>query len=506
MRNTLKTFLELDNINEKTPNEINIILGTIYEYSRELNTLQDLERGIKISSMIILDTFTDDDKMTFYYNLSNAWSYKKMMIQNLNSPQFWEFENEELVQEILNCRKALFHSKDTKNISRKCEVLTNLGNDLSHLGRFSEAIDAWQRVLSIKKDFPMAIGNLGFGLFHYAQILYDDSHKAYFLKESYNYLKKAIMSNDIYPEAKMSFSQIVSWIEQKVDNTFLNSENIFDNYSLGESLEEKNYRKWCINNSLFLNPLNDIINDDIVAQDILCLPTIIVKKADLEIYNYHSFFNQIKQEFCSARYLFYDSITNQEPHFSDRENAIIDILDYSTYSYNLEKSKIAFRTFYSILDKIAYLINTYLKLGFESREVNYRKIWYVKGKPNPIIMESQNWALRGLFWLYKDFFEKEDLHSFLEPEAKELSTIRNFIEHKSFKIVEFENSRTPKDNFTYVIDRNDFIDKTFKLMKTIRAAIMYTSLFINIEEGKKEYNSNELGNMQLFTLDDQFKK
>ena len=113
--------------------------------------------------------------------------------------------------------------------------------------------------------------------------------------------------------------------------------------------------------------------------------------------------------------------------------------------------------------------------------------------------------MRGLFWLYKDFFEKEELHSYLEPEAKELSTIRNFIEHKSFKIIEFGNSEISEDGFTYIIDRDSFIEKTFRLMKSIRAAIIYTSLFINIEENKKEHHSDKLGSIQLFTLNDDFK-
>lgn len=505
MLDQVNQLLMISNINTLNAENINVVLGTIYEFSRELNNIDTLSKGIKLSEQVDLKKFSNDEKMSFYYNLSNAWSYKKMMIQNLNSPVFWEFENNELIQEILNCRKALLYSKETNNHYRKCEILTNLGNDLSHLGRFSEAIDSWQKALDVKEDFSMAMGNLGFGLFHYAQILYDNSHKAHFLKESYNRLKKAISSDDIYPEAKTSFLQIMASIEQQVNSSFLNSKNDYDNYPLGQNGAEEEYRKWCISNKLFINPLNDIIQDSVVAHDVLCLPTI-VNKRDSEIYSYHSIFNQIKQEFCSARYIFYDSTNNQKPHFSDKDNVIIDLLDYSTYSYNLEKTKIAFRTFFSILDKIAYLINNYLKLGYQSYEVSYRKIWYSKGKPNPIIIESQNWALRGLFWLYKDFFEKEELHSYLEPEAKELSTIRNFIEHKSFKIIEFGNSEISKDGITYIINRDSFIEKTFNLMKTIRAAIIYTSLFINIEENKKEYDSDALRSIQLFTLDDNFKR
>ncbi len=506
MLNKLNVFLGITEINNEKPNEINLILGSIYEFSRELNLIDALNKGIEISSLVDLNKYSDEDKMTFYYNLSNAWSYKKMMFQELNTSLYWDFESEELVQEILNCRKALYYSNYSNNINRKCEILTNLGNNLSHLGRFSEAVECWCLAINLKDNFPMAIGNLGFGLFHYAQVLYDDHHRAFFLKESNNFLKKAIKLDGIYPEAKTDFLRILSVIESKVDITFLNNKNDFEDVSIGDSLEEKEYRKWSLENKLFLNPLNDIFQNNIVAHDILCLPTIIVGKLDSDIYKYHTIFNQIKQEFCSARFLFYDSVVNQSPHFSDRETVIIDLLDYSLHSYNVEKTKLAFRTLYSILDKIAYLINVYLKLGYNSHEVTYRKIWYSKkGKLNPLIEQSQNWALRGLFWLYKDFFEKEELHSYLEPEAKELSTIRNFIEHKSFKIIEFGRSGISEDGFTYIIEREYFIEKTLKLMKTIRAGIIYTSLFINIEETIKDYDSDKLGKIKLSILDDNLK-
>ena len=54
MRKQLNFFLEIVDINKKKPHEINLILGSIYEYSRILNTLKDLERGIEISSMVNL--------------------------------------------------------------------------------------------------------------------------------------------------------------------------------------------------------------------------------------------------------------------------------------------------------------------------------------------------------------------------------------------------------------------------------------------------------------------
>ncbi|QSB27683.1 LA2681 family HEPN domain-containing protein [Flavobacterium sp. CLA17] len=409
MRETLNEYLAIEDFGNKTPKDINLILGTIFEFSRELNCIGSLERGIEISSRIDLQGFSDDYEMTFFYNLSNAWSYKKIMNQVLNPSNTLEFENPELTQEILNCRKALLLSENSSDLKRKCEILTNLGNDLSHLGRYSEAIELWNKALHLDANFSMAIGNLGFGLFHYAQILHDDGHKAYFLKESYLKLEKAILCDDVYPEAKASFKNIVSVIKEKVNIDFLNTSNNFKNYSLGNTDEEIKYRKWCIENSLFINPLNDIYKESIVAQDILCLPTIMVKKEDNNIYNYHSFYNQMKQEFCSARYLFYESITDKNLHYSDNGNVIIDTLDYAAYSFNIEKTKIAFKLFYSILDKIAYLINSYFKLQLKPYDISFKKIWLDKNKLNPIIEGTQNWGFRGLYWLSKDFSEKESL-------------------------------------------------------------------------------------------------
>ncbi|MGA9639691.1 LA2681 family HEPN domain-containing protein, partial [Flavobacterium sp.] len=73
----------------------------------------------------------------------------------------------------------------------------------------------------------------------------------------------------------------------------------------------------------------------------------------------------------------------------------------------------------------------------------------------------------------------------IEPEAKKLAQIRNFIEHKSFKIVEFGETGLSDNELTYVITRDEFERKTLKLITLIRASMIYLSLGINLEEKKK---------------------
>ena len=163
------------------------------------------------------------------------------------------------------------------------------------------------------------------------------------------------------------------------------------------------------------------------------------------------------------------------------------VFDLPLYSINIEKVKIAFRLCYSIFDKIAYLLNIYLNLGIDKNRVTFRNIWHESGNvKNPIrtdIFNTYNVALQGLFWLSKDLYEKNS--SPIEPEAKEIATIRNYIEHKSFKVVEAKNPCWNEAPETYEIEEDAFYDKTMRLLRLTRSALLYLSFAIYAEESHK---------------------
>ena len=48
----------------------------------------------------------------------------------------------------------------------RAQALNNLGNILNHIGRFVEAIEAWDRALALVPNMAMANGNRGIGLSH----------------------------------------------------------------------------------------------------------------------------------------------------------------------------------------------------------------------------------------------------------------------------------------------------------------------------------------------------
>ncbi len=79
----------------------------------------------------------------------------------------------------------------------------------------------------------------------------------------------------------------------------------------------------------------------------------------------------------------------------------------------------------------------------------------------------------------------------IEPEAKDLKNLRNHLEHKFCIIHEnFSSVIHSSDNY-YSMSHDDLERKTLKIMKIVRAAIIYLALGIHQEELRmNQENSN----------------
>src|SRR5262249_8550472 len=158
-----------------------------------------------------------------------------------------------------------------------------------------------------------------------------------------------------------------------------------------------------LKHQLYINPLNDLGNFLIASHDILNMPTLAFPTKTPPIYL--SLYNQMKQEFGSARFFYYDAIMNEKPHFSDIDIVIVDTMEAVFNSLTIEKIKTSFRMSYSIFDKIAFFLNDYLKLGADQLKTSFKTIWYSDSRKKILRNEfanSNNWALRGLYWVSKD--------------------------------------------------------------------------------------------------------
>lgn len=436
------------------------------------------------------------ESVLLHYFWANAWS-DSLDLRDPHARQEWHWECPEFEGQILHLRLALSGVGFAQlPAERQCQILTNLGNTLNHFGRFAEATEYYDRALAISGAFPMALGNRGYCWEHYAAALYDRGHAAVMRRLAHGDLDTALRDPRLSEYARDQFAKSRDRISTLMGDSLSRKANL-DDWPLGESSEEIEYRRWCLLHRLFLNPLNDLGAYAIAARDTVTTPNMHAPLGEGPIYQ--GFYNQLKQEFVTARYLYYDGTHGiKDVHFSDKGVLLYNTLDYPVYCFAAEKVKVAIRLAYSLLDKVAFLLNNYLELGIDQWRVSFKTFWYVNQERDrdllPAIELRQSWPLRGLYWVSKDLYERDapGFRSALEPDARELADIRNHLEHKYLKLHERDWVGRPSaedrsamgmaDTLAYSVYRDDFEAKTLRLLKMARAALIYLALAIHAEE------------------------
>lgn len=494
-------------------------LGLLIDQAADEQNIDKLDQAIGRCQQFLSVDASVGCRSIVHYFLANAWSGKRLTLRV--GDEAWAWEQPELEKEILNLRKALLSSaQESIPTEYVCQILTSLGNALSYVGRSVEAVEYWNRALEMIPEFPMARGNRGYGLYHYARFLHDQGHLSLFLKEAHKDFSSALRF-ELYPQAEQGFRELMSNIETFIPADFLQKEIDLNDFPLGNSKEEIAYRRWCVNQTLFINPLNDLGSYSIASADVLHLPDIVVPLGEGSYYA--GFFNQLKQEFVSARFLLYEGLHSDEVHYSDHDVTLINTLDYPLYSLAIEKVKFAFRVAYSLFDKIAFFLNHYIDLGVPDRKISFKTIWYEKCNRdkgiNPKVEALKNNALRGLFWLSKDLSEKrEGFADAIEPDAQEIELLRQHAEHRYLKIHDSFFSLNYKDDsnrfgladtLAKSVSRTDFGEKALRMMHLARASLIYLCLIIRSEEERrtKERSSDRpVMPMPLSTWEDDWKR
>lgn len=395
-------------------------------------------------------------------------------------------------------------------------LYTNYANTLSSCGRKIEAIAQYKKAIEVHPSFGMALGNLGRVYQDYGILDYDDGHQNYFHHFAYSLLTKAVgcKDSDTYEEAKEYFSKLMSGYDPAYVEKFLQKDLKIPQFSY-ENIEEKLYREWAVENTLFLNTLNDLpVTELCFATDVLQLPSMVVSINAKPIF--HGMFNQIKQEYVYARYQYYSSLQFcDEVHYADKDTHLINFADYPQYGIRIEQVKSSFKILYGLFDKIAYFLNSYFDLGIHERDVSFSHVWLTGlgvGKKHygykNVLNHKENFALASLYWISRDFYDKfEDSPN---PRLRRISDVRNALEHKYVKVTNGwfpERTNGEVDNLALYVTEGELFGLTLELMHIVREAIICLSLCVHVEEQKKQ-KENEgkfIPSMPLMEYDDEWK-
>jgi hypothetical protein len=458
-------------------------------------------------------TLSGEQRILAHYFRANAFEAKLRQASEARSSK-WDIPYFDKV--LFELRSAVGHDDfRTLDPLRQCQILTNLGSKLNAVGRPVEALQLWGRATEIIPGFAIALGNRGIGLAHYGKFLYDERDRALLGFGAYDSYVAAAAKGTLYdsPEGYAHRSTFIENAEQIAKYVDIDRarEVLEEDFSLGRSKAERAYRTWALQKRLFLNPLNDIGEYSIAAHDVLHLPSL-TTKISAEPPALFGFYNQMKQEFASARWLCFEGLSEETAHFSDRGAHLIDTLGLPAYSLGVEKIKLAFRMAYSLLDKIAYFVNDYFEVGLPANKVSFRSVWY-KPKSEPKVLSSTfkdrpNWPLRGLYWLSRDIYEPA-FKAVAEPSAQGLADVRNYLEHKYCQVyedlgIEYSKQSTTRNGVSLGlhIGRDALEAKTLQILGVARAALIYLSLAIHREEAErnKSRGSGRIAQMPLQVL------
>ena len=240
--------------------------------------LDKIKNNFKSALELLNSKLDEISKCNLYYSIGTAHGDYIQIGTNRLSVEEIEYN---LEQSFFYLRKAvdMIEGNDIpREISIK--VYTNLGNLFDEVNRRNEGIEYYKKALDIYPNFAMANGNLGMAIFLYSRIIYDNSHQVILDHEAYRYFKKSFQDKrNLFDYAEKDFNKYCNQIEQVYTKEFLNNSLTFDNFPVLDK-EERNYRQWCAQNSLFLNPLNDILTNNVVWRDIMHLLNMIMNVKD----------------------------------------------------------------------------------------------------------------------------------------------------------------------------------------------------------------------------------
>lgn len=438
------------------------------------------------------------DRVRLLYYRSNT--YSSIITIKGNDPEYiWSWNQPEGVENILLLRRAIGEPAfaDTNSVLA-CQIRTNLANRLHAIGRPIAANEERLRVLKRNPLFAKALAGQARGIAFYATQIYDNSHIPLLLAAARSLFdatldKTAFWESDDRDSVASILQEERNRIADDLRRNGYDESYDFDQWSLGDTEDERAYRLWCLRERLFLNPLNDAYTKSVAATDALHLPSHSYRIDDSP--RFPAYFNLLKQEYVSARYRLYRAIYEQDPEFVMRDVLVLDSGEGQVLGHYTEELRASFRSSYAIFDKVGLFLNDYFDLGMDPERVTFRNVWFENLRRQKSELRSkfqghQNWPLRGLYFLSKDLFDR-DFKDVAAPDAVKLLQLRNLAEHRFLSFQSFVTEQSTDAHQFISID--DFEGKALRLLKMARETLIYLSLAMHREEKLREQEKPDKG-------------
>jgi len=417
----------------------------------------------------------------YHYDLANTISSKADVIYGINPKIEDLIEGNEYYEQ-----RTIFN-----NINPEVEYLqlyllaqTNTANLLEKFGRNYEAILAYDKAIAVENNFGMALGNKAIALIYYFQLSLQKNMAL--LNEAQTLLNHALQ--DEYLEeiggtnVRTAFQEQIKLIDELYFKCDCESiKGIFPN-------TVDDYEKFVMSNNLYLNyDFGYYYNKSSITDNFCLTSTESIEEIETthfdknphtskRIYFCSQIFNQILEDFATARYNFYQSLKSDYNSVDIKTN-YISTFDNTKHSIKYGNLKNIFASLTNILDKVAHVLLIYYKI--EDYAPNDSKI-YFKDLLNPSfknkVIDFQNRHLLALCSLAKDFSDEK------YPYYK-YKKLRNRITH-SFVNINIGSDHKQYNDGDFEIEESTLIENTGEMFTIVKAAILYLTLATHETSGE----------------------
>lgn len=428
------------------------------------------QKSINILNYAIKRLKEKKDKLIenkYYYDLANTIHAKGSILypnstinELIHAPEFAE-------------SRKYYYKINSKDIEHYSRAITNSANLLEKHGRNFEAIYLYDKVLRINPSFGMALGNKAKALFYYYRLSPYKSLKI--LLSAKKLLLDAIDDPKII---EVGGKSIISIFQSELNNINYIIEN--GNFKRTKNIIKpklSNYNNFILKYNLFLNYDFGIYYDKYSLMDVF-FPEFIEKIHDKKseksttmsekIYYCFQIFNQLLEDYVSARYIFYLSYSKKFNDF-DKNVRYIYTLDYTKHSTKYGLLKNIYANLFNCLDKIAHIILYYFDIKAPNQDnidIYFDSLLCEEFKN--IIIEKNNYQLLAIYNLVNDFKQNYPYFHY--------KRLRNKITH-SFLNINVGISYDEKYN-NFEILEDDLENYVIEMFHIIKASIMYFILFL----------------------------
>ena len=440
--------------------------GLISNIGHEQGSVTVLNSAIKR----LKDKLKKSTNNKFVYDLANTILSKADVSYEAHHSIEWLVDNIDIFHEA----RSEFMKVEFDDLCNYQQASTNTANILEKLGRNYEALHMYDRAIRVDPLFGMALGNKAIALEYYIRLTPQLSlallHQTYLLLEqavkdsrvseiggagaTAHFTHKLKLLYDFLEEAGYDPSITINIPKMSRYHHFVLKNNLFLNYDFGYY-----YDKSSLRDTLFPTLEEAVISEQYEKNKVM----------SKKIYFTFQIFNQLLEDFSTARYNYYSALCGKHEGY-DRYTNYVYTLDYTRHSLKYGLLKSSFSMLFNCLDKVAHLVRYYLdKSEAFSVGNNIYFDWLTSNQFKNAIVQFNNFQLLALRSLAMDFKENGIYYR--------LKYLRNRVTHSFINVnvgIGYDNEY---DSFE--ITEDDLIEQVKQLIMIVKSAMLYAVIGIS---------------------------